>query len=266
MGGGYLLIVNKLKRLILPSVIFSIAYFMIFFDYTTIGNAIYSVLNGCGHMWFLPMLFWCFIGTYIIEKIPMKDEMKLLCLALINIFDITGSLHLPFRISRSVSFIFYFYLGYLIYQKRDDTIKWLKKQKVVLLWLIFCVLFIIFRNVMDLLVQFSGYSRIINLLLSFANNLCHLLYSLSGLIAFFSTALFYSNRNIPHIWSTFATCSFGVYLFQQFILQFLYYKTDFPAQIGPYLLPWVGFSITLVLSFILSICFRKSNIGRYLIG
>lgn len=239
---------------------------MIFFDYTTIGNAIYSVLNGCGHMWFLPMLFWCFIGTYIIEKIPIKDEIKLLCLLLINVCNITVYLHLPFQLSRSFNFVFYFYLGYFIYQRRDMVIELLNKKKVIMAWVIFLAIFIFFRNVMDLCVQSPEHSRVVNLSMSFAKNLCHLLYSLSGLLAFYCTALFCSNRNISHICSTFATCSFGVYLFQQFILQFLYYKTDFPVQVGPYLLPWISFLVTLVLSFMLSICLRKTRIGRCIIG
>lgn len=57
-------IVNKLKRLILPSVIFSIFYFIFFYQYMgRLGDMIYNVINGCGHMWFLPMLLWCIVGS-----------------------------------------------------------------------------------------------------------------------------------------------------------------------------------------------------------
>lgn len=71
---GFLpLIKGKLKRLLFPSIIFSIFYFIIFYEYKGIGNCIYSIVNGCGHMWYLPMLFWCFIGCWLLLKVKVKD-------------------------------------------------------------------------------------------------------------------------------------------------------------------------------------------------
>ena len=58
---------------------------------------------------------------------------------------------------------------------------------------------------------------------------------------------------------------FGVYLFQQFILQILYYKTTLPSLVGPYWLPWIGLIITLIVSYILTKLTLKTKIGRELI-
>lgn len=33
-------------------------------------NIIWKLLNGCGHLWFLPMIFWCFVLVYLIEITP----------------------------------------------------------------------------------------------------------------------------------------------------------------------------------------------------
>lgn len=240
---------------------------MIFFEYTTIGDAVYSVINGCGHMWFLTMLFWCFIGVYLIEKIQVGDSLKLICLAAINIFNITVYFHLPFQLSRSFNFMYYFYLGYYLYKRRDLVKEWINRKRIVKTWIAFVLIFIVFRNIMDYCVQSPDYSRIGNLLMLFAKNLCHILYSSIGVLAFYITSLCDSdNKCISQNCLTFANCSFGIYLFQQFILQILYYKTDFPVQIGPYLLPWVSFTITLVMSFLFSVVLRKTKIGRYLIG
>lgn len=60
------------------------------------------------------------------------------------------------------------------------------------------------------------------------------------------------------------TTCFGIYLFQQFILQILYYKTSLPTIVGPYWLPWIGLAITLVTSYILTKLSLKTNIGRQL--
>lgn len=57
LGKSEGIIINKLQRLILPSIIFSIPYFFIFYEYKGIGNFLYSVVNGCGHMWHLHMSF-----------------------------------------------------------------------------------------------------------------------------------------------------------------------------------------------------------------
>ena len=57
---------------------------------------------------------------------------------------------------------------------------------------------------------------------------------------------------------------FGVYLFQQFILQILYYKTQLPSLVGPYWLPWFGLFVTLVLSYALTKLSLKTKIGRKL--
>ena len=57
---------------------------------------------------------------------------------------------------------------------------------------------------------------------------------------------------------------FGIYLFQQFILQILYYKTNLPSLVGPYWLPWVGLVVTLILSYLLTKLSLKTKVGRQL--
>jgi peptidoglycan/LPS O-acetylase OafA/YrhL len=57
---------------------------------------------------------------------------------------------------------------------------------------------------------------------------------------------------------------FGIYLFQQFILQILYYKTTLSSLIGPYWLPWIGLIVTLILSYLLTKLSLKTKIGRKL--
>ena len=58
------LVFNKLKRLILPSSLFSFLYIVCFTNILVQhqwGALVYGTLAGYAHMWFLPMLFWCFI-------------------------------------------------------------------------------------------------------------------------------------------------------------------------------------------------------------
>lgn len=60
--------------------------------------------------------------------------------------------------------------------------------------------------------------------------------------------------------------SMGVYLFQQFVLKYLYYKTPFTTMISPYVFPWLAFGVALVLSILLSLGVRRIKVGRFLIG
>ena len=67
------LVVGKIKRLYVPSIIFSVLYLMLItaFDVDFKKN-IKSILEGVGHMWFLPMLFWCFIFMHILLNIKER--------------------------------------------------------------------------------------------------------------------------------------------------------------------------------------------------
>ena len=55
-------VIKKIRRLIIPSMIFSTAYFLLYGDYNqSIFNILYKIISGVAHMWFLTILFWCFV-------------------------------------------------------------------------------------------------------------------------------------------------------------------------------------------------------------
>lgn len=64
----------------------------------------------------------------------------------------------------------------------------------------------------------------------------------------------------------FNACSFGIYIFHQFLLDFMYYHTPLPSWCGSYFLPWCGFIITFLVSFGLTWVLRKTKIGHFLLG
>ena len=83
--GVWALVISKFKRLIVPSILFSLIYFALFKEYQGLHSMICSVARGCGHMWFLPMLFWCFIVCWIFEQVKIADVWKLLFFVLLNL-------------------------------------------------------------------------------------------------------------------------------------------------------------------------------------
>ena len=47
-----------------------------------LDSAMY-ILNGAGHLWFLPMLFWCFILMWILKEIHWGGQILIAILLLI---------------------------------------------------------------------------------------------------------------------------------------------------------------------------------------
>lgn len=114
-------VIKKIKRLLLPSIIFSILYFLFFYDYTgSIITTAYSILNGCGHMWFLPMLFWCFVGVWLAEKFHIQPKL-ILILALFA--SILPCITLPLRFNSTLTYFIYFYIGFGLQRGYFDFLK-----------------------------------------------------------------------------------------------------------------------------------------------
>lgn len=258
------MIVNKLKRLIIPSITFSLIYFLIFYPYKGFGNALYSIINGCGHMWYLPMLFWCFVLSWILQQIKINDRRIMFMLFVVNLLMFFS---LPFRISDALVYLAYFYLGFLFYKYSDKIQVYITPRNLTIAWLVFIVCFVFLRPMRDILVTYGSQSLLLKLFIKIGNNACQIIYATTGLVAFYGTAVFYTRRHkLSNVTNKIAACSFGIYLFQQFVLQLVYYKTDFPLWIGPYWLPWCGFIIATVVSYILSNLLIKTKTGKFLIG
>jgi len=109
---------KKAKRLLLPSVVFSILYFILFNQYQGAGRFLLSILEGCGHLWYLPMSFWCFLGGYMLYKMKLPTYAKLMACA--TLACCSGGLgFLPLRLNSAAYYMIFFYLGMVIYENRS---------------------------------------------------------------------------------------------------------------------------------------------------
>ena len=258
------LIINKLKRLILPSILFSALYFAIFYQYKGSADLLYNLVNGCGHMWFLPMLFWCFIGDWLLEQIKIKDVWKIILLIVLNLSMVHT---FPLRLSQACSYMFYFYVGWVTY-KHSTTVKaTLTRMQIAWGWVLFLAVFAVLRPLCDSLVCTEETPKLCKFFILSSNNACQLIYSNIGVMLFYFTTSYYIQRHQlnKHV-VKFAACCLGIYLFQQFILQLLYYKTSFPIYVGPYWLPWCGFIIATIVSYCLTVSLLRTKLGRFIIG
>lgn len=259
---------NKLKRLMLPSVVFSIIYSLFFYTKEfTPATYLYDIINGLGNMWYLPMLFWCFIAGYIIYRIRISDKWKFLLL-LILAFGKT-QYRLPLQLSETCYYLFFFYLGFVVWKHRDIVKQKATTHRILLWGGVYLVILISVLLVNQYLLSLGN----LTLPMKFARMLFGiygmLLYALIGTIAMIllSFRMPYPNtkKSISLI-EQLGFMSFGIYLVHQMILKGIYYNSPIPQWVGTYALPWVGFVLAFIISIMIVLIIRKSRIGRYLIG
>lgn len=260
---------KKLQRLIVPSIMFSIVYIACFnCEEFQSGGVILSILNGAGHLWFLPMLFWCFVMTYFLSKIKTNDKIKIaLCFILALL---SGLLPLPLRLDKACYYILFFYFGVYLYPRRTKIIDYISIQKTILLIIIFVVSYVAFSYGKQTLSECEMITISSKLLRVLGMKLCTIIYSSTGLVMLFVVSN-YALKNKDEwqcpLWlvSINRLC-FGIYIYQQFILKFLYYSTSLPQLMGIYWLPWVGLAITMIISIIFAKLTVQTKMGRVLIG
>ena len=260
---------SKIKRLILPSVVFSAVYILIFWNLQDLsfGKVVYGLLSGVGHMWFLPMLFWAMLLSFGLDRLAIKDKYKLL---LVFCMPVLSLLPLPFRLNTTLYHILFFYLGALCFRYKDKVLGANGAKRVVSLIFVwgggFLIGTLIIRDyITPELAQCSMIKKGILLELSTFIRITYALLGI-GMAYMLVNYLLHKEYIRPKAWvENMNQYCYGIYLFQQFILQYLYYKTSFPEKVGPYWLPWLGFLIALCLSFLFSYLLRKTKLGRILI-
>lgn len=261
------IIYGKFQRLIVPSIIFSIIYLLIFSPSTfyTYKHLINSVISGAGHMWFLPMLFWCFLFTIIIERLHMPT---IPIGIIIVISSSVLSINLPFRISNAIYYMIFFWGGYIIMRNNINYTRIVSPKYIVLFFIVYCITFGIsliasssifnYCNTHDIVWLGNIYVKVIRLI-----------YSSCGLFAcflLFKYLVDIKQLKIPQILLSISKYCFGIYLLQQFLLKYFYYHTNLPDEIGVVILPWGAFFITLGLCLVSTHYILKTRIGRLLIG
>lgn len=263
-------LIGKLKRLIVPSLVFSSIYYLIFYDLTkfSLWDFILNILNGCGHLWFLPMLFWTTIICYFLDRAKMRECVKLVFVLCVVPFSL---LPLPFGISSALYYALFFYVGMLIFRGRYTNEQLLKPHihRVILLGGGFLLLFVmgtlLDRDVLSDIIANS--SLIFKGIAILCSKYVRVVYALCGVIFIYELVNFLlhvKNWEVPKWLQELNKTCFGIYLFQQFILQFLYYKSSLPSLVGPYWLPWIGLVVALLVSYALTKISLKTSIGRQL--
>lgn len=116
-------IIPKIKRLMLPSFLWS-TFWLLLFSNVNIDSPLfwYKAISGAGHLWFLPMLFCCFVlQNYFIKKSSLKTILGLIVVSILPYPD------MPFHLNDSFHYLVYFNVGILLYNKYDIFILRIEK-------------------------------------------------------------------------------------------------------------------------------------------
>ncbi len=293
---------KKFKRLIIPCFVFGTVYFLLFrfnpekFNWQV---AFWRVANGIGHLWFLPMLFWCFLACWLLDRLLqwLYDRHRawlqpvgwllLVVLAGVSLLRVTG---LRMGLSRAPYFLFYFYLGYwlrLVSSLKGATWDRGGEEKAATkrpflfigLWLLYLVFLLLHLQATRLTLPgctfqcphwLRGCSHFMLHVMAFGHTTC-------GILALYSTVVYWLRRHRTpgaqpgRFLRESSRLCYGVYVFHMFFMQPIYFNTAFPAWccgsgVGVWLMPWVVLAVVLALSVVATWGLLKTRFGRGLIG
>lgn len=257
------LLKNKFQRLIIPYFIFAIIYML-----TTRSFNFEKLLSGdFTHLWFITMLFWCFIFTRLSSLVPYskciyyKVTMLFLSFALLFVPSFLPSI---IGLSNSTLWFFWFYLGYfvlpyreLLYELIDKKYRWAILLVIGLLGTAYTVYYVKTDIVRTLGGQL-GHLAIVLLVW----------YAVNRLI-----------RNHPGKWlegkffKELNRTSYGIYVLHNWLQLFMISGTakhifhlNEIAQNHTVLFPLSFFLLSLLFSYIGSVMILKTKVGRFLIG
>lgn len=264
-------ILKKAKRLLLPCFFFGIIYYLIFYDLKApVFDIVYTIVNGAGHLWFLPMLFWCFVAIFVIEKLKIKP---FIVFPLLVVCSLISFLPLPFRMTSAMYYLLFFYTGYILKKKDIDLSRFFEGKYAVFSIFAYIILFVSFTLIREQIANSAWGGEDSGLLYKVlkmsAQKASVLIYSWSGVIMTYITVNWLLIKNKIKISQSLMKVSalcFGVYIYQQFILKLLYYDFGFMESVSPYILPWMGFVVAIILSVSFSYLTVKTKFGRFLIG
>lgn len=281
---------KKVKRLILPCVVFGTAYYLLY-RYNPARShwdtALWRIFNGEGHLWFLPMLFWCFLLTWLLDqglhairrrRPALFEPAGWALLGLLALFTLVRLQGLRLGLTRVPHFWFYFYAGYWVRHLARQRGKLPSRALIATLAAAYLLLLLVRLQACNL--QLPGVPwqcpRALRGWSPTALRLLMLGHTSTGILALYLAALrlcggIGSQRQPgPRLRWASRVC-YGTYVFHMFFMQWLYFYTPLPAltaatPLGAWLLPWGTLAVVLAASLAATWLLLRTRLGRFLIG
>lgn len=258
---------KKTKRLLYPYLIFGSIYYLIISSKGNVSliELVSSLINGIGHLWFLLMLFFVFLIHWMVYKIEKFIKNKLhnnliattiIMVMLFCLYIIAPVMPNTLCIKQAFMYLIYFYIGQKTYEN-FLCIK-LKPSAIFLSVTSYIFMFVIYYSILDN--ESVNIPYLIHKVIDFLTRL-------SGICFFYILSLrsVKKNKSLSNFYSKLISLSFGVYIYHQFIIVYIYERTIIPELYGVHWTPFICLGITLLISYILSILSSKAPIIRGMI-
>lgn len=284
---------KKVRRLLIPCFLFGTLYYLLFrFNAARFSwyVAFWKVANGIGHLWFLPMLFWCFLAGWAVDRllqwlVPKGGAWRWLphlLLVLLAAVSLTRLHGLRMGLTRAPYFFFYFYLGYWLRgqsagERPRLRIDGFKPALLFALLYLLCLLARLQATHVKLPGMpfvcpgwMRGWSALSLRLLAFGHTVCGILALYCAVSAWLRLRRPPDYQPGPRLRMASAYC-YGTYVFHMFFMQPLYFFSPFPAwcsatAAGAWLFPWVSLVLALVPSLLVTALLLRTRWGRVMIG
>lgn len=251
---------NKFKRLIIPYWIFCSLIMLtnIFFDYKVL------ISGGFSHLWFITMLFWCFIIKNLTKNLMIDNSWTWKLSWLIISFTLLSvDKFLPniLGLHNITRWYFWFYAGYVIYPYKKQIIAFITHYKLYIpLVGIYIVISATNTIAYDTRTVYSECSKLAMVLFMW--------YIINRLILLKNGS--WANTSFFLQMSKY---SYGIYIFHNWIQPYLISRTmkrllplEQLAQQHTILFPMCFFIFSLIISYYLAKLSLKTPVGRFLIG
>lgn len=245
---------KKGVRIILPYFVFGI-----FFMATTNDWHPLQLFRSYWHLWFLPMLFWCFILGYFISRLKLNVYIESLLL-LISFCGTFSPKFIPmwFGLHNLSRWFYWFYLGMALYKYRNWIFSHLHRYRLYLLLFLCYILVTILYPV-----EYGS-----DTWYSVLSTTCCIIS-----ITYLMKMVDWNKYRITSAAIKLSSYSFGIYIWHNWVALMLISNTckrlfglENLAANHVVLFPLCFSIITLLISWILSWLLMKSKLGKYLIG
>ena len=248
------LLYKKGVRMWVPYFVFCLLFMIATNDW----HPLYLLTGVYGHLWFLSMLFWCFIVGYGMYKAKLKVPIKIIFL-LIAFSGTFIPMFMPsfFGLQFMSSWFYWFYLGMLVYEYKEVVFSYIAKYKL------YIPLLIIYALVAYLLpVEYANYTWYC--VLTVTGCILSVIYLMSGVD--------WEKYKITHSLVKLSSYSFGIYIWSA-VGPFLISNTakrifGLPELAANHviLFPLCLSLLTFVISWCCSWIMMNTKLGRFLIG
>lgn len=220
------------------------------------------------HLWFLPMLFWCFVITYFIRPLILNNRYYVSIPTIVVLFAISLTktwgqyISLPFSLESWKYWIGYFALGLWFY-KHEQTLLISSAPSVLKAIIIIAGLLIYFIGITVVPMMYGVWT-----VLGILEIIC-VIYSLWLLFSWIP----WRNFAFTDFLLSLSACSFGIYIFHYWLEAHMVSRTakrllglEQLAADHIYLFPLIFGATAFILSCGITWALLKCKIGRILIG